>query len=107
MRFPTPDGLGIMTPIKPSSPTPSNSSATPVMARRLRIEKPDHNVQYCSNINACQLVNKPFFRNLSPIDNDTYEVELCKKMIKPNLPSSIGFYVNAKLWILQFYDDKQ
>ena len=39
------------------------------------------------------------------IDADTYEVELCKKTIKLNLPSPIGFFVyqNAKRCMLEFY----
>ena len=38
-----------------------------------------HKVQYCFTIKACQQVNEPYFCALSPIDNDTFEVEPCKK----------------------------
>ena len=64
-------------------------------------------MQYCSEVKAGQLVNEPFFRNLNPIDADTYEVESCKKTIKLNLPSPIGFWVyqSAKRRMLEFYYD--
>ena len=41
------------------------------------------------------------------IDANTYEVESCKKTIKLNLPSTIGFFVyqNAKRRMLEFYYD--
>ena len=55
------------------------------------------NVQYCSEIKASQLVNEPYFQNLSPIDADTYEVDSCKKTIKLNLPSPIGFWYTKTL----------
>ena len=65
------------------------------------------NVQYCTEMKACQLANEPLFQYLSPIDADTYEVESCKKTIKLNLPSPIGFYVyqNAKRRMLESYYD--
>ena len=64
-------------------------------------------VEYCSEIKVSQLVNEPYFRGLTPINNDTYEVESCKKTIKHNLPSAIGFFVyqNAERRMLEFYYD--
>ena len=65
------------------------------------------NIEYCSEINASQLVNEPYFRRLVSIDADMYEVESCKKTVKLNLPSSIGLFVyqNAKKRMLEFYYD--
>ena len=65
------------------------------------------NVEYCSDAEASRKVNTPLFRKLDNITEDTYEVESCKKNIKLNLPSQIGFFVYqyAKLRMLQFYDD--
>ena len=42
-----------------------------------------------------------------PPDANTYEVESCKKTIKLNLPSTIGFFVyqNTKRRMLEFYYD--
>ena len=52
-------------------------------------------------------MNTPLFRKLDNITEDTYEVESCKKTIKLNLPSQIGFFVYqyGKLRMLQFYYD--
>ena len=65
------------------------------------------NVEYCSDAEASRKVNTPLFRKLDNITEDTYEVESCKKNIKLNLPSQIGFFVYryAKLRMLQFYYD--
>ena len=51
--------------------------------------------------------NTPLFRKLDNITEDTFEVESCKKTIKLNLTSQIGFFVYqyAKLRMLQFYYD--
>ena len=64
-------------------------------------------IHYCSEMKASQLVNEPYFRAIEPIDDDTYEVQMCKKTIKLNLPSPIGFFVyqNAKRRMLEFYYD--
>ncbi|XP_068757901.1 uncharacterized protein [Montipora capricornis] len=65
------------------------------------------NVEYCSEIKASQLLNESYFRGLVSIDANTYEVEPCKKTMKLNLPSTIGFFVyqNAKRRMLEFYYD--
>ena len=65
------------------------------------------NVEYCSDAEASRKVNTPLFRKLDNITEDTYEVESCKKNIKLNLPSQIGFFVYqyTKLRMLQFYYD--
>ena len=65
------------------------------------------NVEYCSDAEASRKVNTPLFRKLDNITEDTYEVESCKKNIKLNLSSQIGFFVYqyAKLRMLQFYYD--
>ena len=53
------------------------------------------------------MINSPFFRELNPIDDDTYEVQSSKKKIKLDLPLQVGFFVYqyAKLRMLQFYYD--
>ena len=65
------------------------------------------NVEYCSDAEASRKVNTPLFCKLDNITEDTYEVESCKKTIKLNLLSQIGFFVYqyAKLRMLQFYYD--
>ena len=65
------------------------------------------NVEYCSDAEASRKVNTHLFRKLDYITEDTYEVESCKKTIKLNLPSQVGFFVYqyAKLRMLQFYYD--
>ena len=64
-------------------------------------------IEYCSEINASQLVNEPYIRRVVSIDADMYEVQSCKKTIKLNLPSPIGLFVyqNSKRRILEFYFD--
>ena len=63
-------------------------------------------VKYCDD-EVCELVNPPFFRELNPIEVDTYEVQSSKKMIKLDLPLQVGFFVYqyGKLRMLQFYYD--
>ena len=53
------------------------------------------------------MINTPFFRQLDPIDEETYEVQSFKKVIKLDLPIQVGFFVYqyAKLRMLQFYFD--
>ena len=65
------------------------------------------NVKYCDDDRAPMLVNDPFFRQLDPINHDTYEVLLSKKSIRLDLPVQVGFFVYsyAKLRMLQFYFD--
>ena len=64
-------------------------------------------MEYCSDAEASRKVNTPLFRKLDNIPENTYEVQSCKKTIKLNLPSQIGFfmYQYAKLRMLQFYYD--
>ena len=56
---------------------------------------------------ANKLVNDLLFRDLNPITDDCYEVEMAKSKIKHDLPVQIGFFVYqyAKLRMLQFYFD--
>ena len=46
-------------------------------------------------------------RQIDRIEDNTYEVQTCKKTVKLNLPMQIGFFVYqyAKLRMLQFYFD--
>ena len=62
-------------------------------------------VKFCDDDD--NLINSPFFRELNPIDDDTYKVESSKKKIKLDLPLQVGFFVYqyAKLRMLQFYYD--
>ena len=64
-------------------------------------------VKFCDDDEVPNLINSPFFRELSPIDDDTYEVQSSKKKIKLDLPLQVGFFVYqyAKLRMLQFYYD--
>ena len=64
-------------------------------------------VQFCEETKASRLINKPFFRQIDQIEENTFEVQSCKKKIKLNLPMQIGFFVYqyAKLRMLQFYFD--
>ena len=64
-------------------------------------------VKFCDSTKASQLINTPYFRQLEPIDDDTYEVHSAKKRINLNLPTQIGFFVYqyAKLRMLEFYYD--
>ena len=38
-------------------------------------------------------INKPNFRKMTPLDDDTYEIELNKKSITMNVHISIGFFI--------------
>ena len=62
-------------------------------------------VQFCDDIEASRLINSPHFRQLNPIDEETYEVQSAKKRINLNLPIQVGFFVYqyAKLKMLDFY----
>ena len=64
-------------------------------------------VKFCDDVDVSKHINTKFFRQLDPIDEDTYEVQSAKKRINLNLPMQIGFFVYqyAKLRMLQFYYD--
>ena len=64
-------------------------------------------VKFCSDTAVSSLINTWFFRQLDPIDDDTYEVQSAKKRINLNLPIQVGYFVYqyAKLRMLQFYYD--
>ena len=64
-------------------------------------------IYYCDDHEAPKKVNEPQFRQLNPLQEDFYEVEMAKKVIKYDLPVQIGFFVYqyAKLRMLQFYYD--
>ena len=64
-------------------------------------------VKYCDAKEASKLVNDSHFRVLTPLDDNTYEVEMSKKKIKLDLPLHIGFFVYqyAKKRMLEFYYD--
>ena len=38
-------------------------------------------VRFCEETKASRLINKPFFRQIDQIDENTYEVQSCKKTI--------------------------
>jgi hypothetical protein len=65
------------------------------------------NVRVCNDQDAPRYVNKPHFRALHALDDDVYEIDMAKKIIRLNLPLQIGFFVYqfAKLRMLQFYYD--
>ncbi|XP_038067357.1 uncharacterized protein LOC119737233 [Patiria miniata] len=65
------------------------------------------NVRVCNDADAPRYVNKSHFRALHALDDDVYEVDMAKKMIRLNLPLQIGFFVYqfAKLRMLEFYYD--
>ena len=64
-------------------------------------------VLYCDDKSTPAKVNEPLFRQLNPLSDDLYEIQMAKKMIKYDLPLQIGFFVYqyAKLRMLQFYYD--
>jgi hypothetical protein len=64
-------------------------------------------VKFCDDGSVSRLVNSAFFRQLDPIDEETYEIQSAKKRINLNLPIQIGFFVYqyAKLRMLEFYYD--
>ena len=56
-------------------------------------------IRYCSDIQASRLINEPYFPSIEPTDDDTYEVQSCKKshQTEPPLPYRLFFvYQNAK-----------
>ena len=59
-------------------------------------------VKFCDDDEVPNLINSPFFRELNPIDDDTYKVESSKKKIKLDLPLQVDFFVYqyAKLRII-------
>ena len=61
-------------------------------------------VKFCGDADTDRLVNSPFFRQLDPINDQTYEVQSVKKRINLN---QVGFFVYqyAKMHMLQFYYD--
>ena len=63
-------------------------------------------VKYCDDKEASKLVNDSHFRVLTPLDENTNEVEMSKKKIKLDLPLHIGFFVYqyAKKRMLEFYE---
>jgi hypothetical protein len=65
------------------------------------------NTKFCNEAMASKFINNPFFRQLNPLGEGVYEVELSKKVIKLDLPLHIGFFVYqyAKLRMLEFYYD--
>ena len=58
-------------------------------------------VQFCLETKVPRLINKPFFRQTHQIEENTFEVQSCKKKIKLNLPMQVGLvvYQYAKLKI--------
>ncbi len=62
-------------------------------------------IAYCDDKEAPNKVNEVQFRQLNALDDDLYEVEMAKKVIKYDLPEHIGFftYQYAKLKMLEFY----
>ena len=64
-------------------------------------------IYFCDDHEAPKKVNEPHFRQLNLLQEDFYEVEMAKKVIKYDLPVQISFFVYqyAKLRMLQFYYD--
>ena len=64
-------------------------------------------IQYCTDVGASMLINNRRFHQLDVVVDNSYEVEMEKKVIKYSLPHHIGFFVYqyAKLRMLQFYND--
>ena len=62
---------------------------------------------FCGDAKAARSANSPFFRHLTPIVSDVYEVEMKKKRITFDLPLQIAYFVYqyAKLRMLEFYYD--
>ena len=65
------------------------------------------NVKVVDAVKASGLINEVLFRDLNPISENCYEVDLAKSKINHDLPIQIGFFVyqHAKLRMLQFYYD--
>lgn len=66
-----------------------------------------HEVKFCGDADIDRLANSPFFRQLDPINDQTYEVQSAKKRINLNLPIQVCSFVYqyAKLHMLLFYYD--
>ena len=64
-------------------------------------------VKYCTEIGTSALINNKRFRQLDVVNEDAYEIEMNKSVVKYTLPLHIGFFVYqyAKLRMLQFYYD--
>ena len=64
-------------------------------------------VKYCTDISTSSLINNKRFRQLDVVNDDAYEIEMNKSVMKYTLPLHIGFFVYqyAKLRMLQFYYD--
>ena len=65
------------------------------------------NVNVCDEKKAQKQINNVLFRDLNPIGEDCYEVDMAKQKIKMDLPVQIGHavYQMAKLRMLEFYYD--
>ncbi|XP_071797162.1 uncharacterized protein [Asterias amurensis] len=65
------------------------------------------NVRVCTDADAPRYVNNSHFRALHSLDDELYECDMTKKVIRFNLPLQIGFFVYqyAKLRMLEFYYD--
>ena len=50
-------------------------------------------VKFCDDDEVPNLINLPFFPELNPIDDNTYEVQSSKNKIKLDLPLQVGFFV--------------
>lgn len=83
------------------------SKATIADTMKLVRKKRHWEVKFCNEASVHHLINTPFFRQLDPIDKDTYEVQSFKKVIRLDLPIQVGFFVYqyAKLRMLEFYFD--
>ena len=78
-----------------------------MVAKTITNKERHRQVKFCDDDEVPNLINSPFFRELNPIDDNTYEVQSSKKKIKLDLPLQVGFFVYqyAKLRMLQFYYD--
>lgn len=65
------------------------------------------NVDIIDEADAKETINSPYFIDMTPIDDQHYEVRTRKKSILLNLPIQIGIFVYgyAKLRLLRFYHD--
>ncbi|XP_072177417.1 uncharacterized protein [Diadema setosum] len=80
-----------------------NSSYGKTITNKLK----HRNVKICDENKAERYINNILYRDLNPIGEDCYEVDLAKQKIKLDLPVQIGHavYQLAKLRMLQFYYD--
>jgi len=64
-------------------------------------------VKFCDEIKASCLLNPPFYREINHIEENTSEVQSCKKTIELYVPMQIDFFVYqyVKLRMLRFYFD--